>query len=195
MPRRRTPRLRGYLVRGAFSFNVKGGRCEACQGDGVRQDRDAFPARCVRALRRLPRKAVQPRNAGNAGTRARPIARCAGHDRRGGTGLLRRVCRAIARKLQTLYDVGLGYIKIGQPATTLSGGRGAASQAGNRTQPQSAVPGGTLLYSRRADNRPAHCDDVSPPARRPAAACATPATRLLVIEHNLDVDQNRGLYH
>ena len=66
-PRRSSPRLpeskmRGYTA-GRFSFNVKGGRCEKCQGEGVLQDRDAVPARRVRHVRRLPRQALQPRDA------------------------------------------------------------------------------------------------------------------------------------
>ena len=56
-------KAKGYK-KGRFSFNVKGGRCEACGGDGIIKDRDAFPAGCLCAVRGLRGKAVQPGDAG-----------------------------------------------------------------------------------------------------------------------------------
>ena len=74
-------KVRGYGP-GRFSFNVKGGRCETCEGDGCAAHRDALPARRVREVRRLPRPPLQPRHA--RGAVPRPLHRRRARDDRGG---------------------------------------------------------------------------------------------------------------
>jgi excinuclease ABC subunit A len=113
-------RARGYEA-GRFSFNVKGGRCEACQGDGVIKRGDALPARRVRALRCLQGQALQPRDLGDP-LQGQEHPGGARHDGRGCAAVLRRTVPTISQKLQTLIDVGLSYVRLGQSATTLSGG-------------------------------------------------------------------------
>ena len=85
------------------------------------QDRDALPAGRLRHLRRLPRQALQPRDAGDP-VQGQVDRRRARHDGRGGRRASSRPCRSIRDKMQTLKRVGLGYVKVGQSATTLSGG-------------------------------------------------------------------------
>ena len=111
-------RARGYDA-GRFSFNVKGGRCEACQGDGVRQIEMHFLAdvyvRCDVARKRYNRETLEIRYKG------RSIHEVLQMNVREAHAFFSAV-PAIARKLQTLLDVGLGYVQLGQSATTLSGG-------------------------------------------------------------------------
>ena len=89
----------------------------------------------------------------------------------------------LRRKLQTLYDVGLGYIKIGQPSTTLVGRRGAAGQARHRAV--QALDRPDHLYSGRADDRPARRRRAQ--ATEVLARFVDAGNTVLVIEHNLDV--------
>jgi len=112
-------RIRGYKP-GRFSFNVKGGRCEVCQGDGVKKIEMHFlpdiHVRCeVCEGRRFNRETLEItyKGANIAEVLSRTVNQAA--------ELFAEV-PAIARKLRTLQDVGMGYIQLGQSATTLSGG-------------------------------------------------------------------------
>ncbi len=112
-------RIRGYRP-GRFSFNVKGGRCEACQGDGVKRIEmqflaDVFVPCEVCKGRRFTRETLEVRFKGHS------IADVLELTIDEAAALFASV-PAIARVLQTLIDVGLGYMKLGQPAPTLSGG-------------------------------------------------------------------------
>jgi ABC-type dipeptide/oligopeptide/nickel transport system ATPase subunit len=147
MPEART---RGFRA-GRFSFNVKGGRCEACQGDGVIAIEMHFLpdvyVTCEQCKgRRYNRETLEIQY------RGRSIAEMLDLTVDQALPLLENV-PPIANKLRTLEDVGLGYIKLGQSATTLSGGEAQRvklarelSRRGNRPHP---------LHPRRADHRSA----------------------------------------
>jgi excinuclease ABC subunit A len=112
-------RVRGYRP-GRFSFNVKGGRCESCQGDGVLRIEmhflpDLFVTCEVCGGRRYNRETLEIRYKG------RTIADVLDMTVEEALGLMENVA-SVRRPLQTLHEVGLGYIHLGQPATTLSGG-------------------------------------------------------------------------
>jgi len=112
-------RVRGYSP-GRFSFNVKGGRCESCQGDGVLRIEmhflpDLFVTCEVCGGRRYNRETLEIRFKG------RTIADVLDMTVEEALGFMENVA-SVRRPLQTLYEVGLGYIHLGQPATTLSGG-------------------------------------------------------------------------
>ncbi|MCS7314941.1 MAG: excinuclease ABC subunit UvrA [Bryobacterales bacterium] len=112
-------RERGYKP-GRFSFNVKGGRCEACEGDGVKRIEmsflpDVYVTCEVCRGRRYNQETLQVKYKGYS------IADLLEATVEEALGLLANIPQ-IATKLQTLVDVGLGYIHLGQPATTLSGG-------------------------------------------------------------------------
>ena len=112
-------RIRGYKP-GRFSFNVKGGRCEACSGDGYNQIEMQFlpdvtvPCEVCNGAR-YNREALEIRWKGKniAEVLSMTVTEALEH--------FSNIPR-IRNKLQTMYDVGLGYIRLGQPATTLSGG-------------------------------------------------------------------------
>jgi len=112
-------RMRGYLP-GRFSFNVKGGRCEACHGEGYVQIEMHFlpditvPCEVCKG-KRYNREALEIHFKG------KNIAQVLDMTVEEALGFFQNF-PAIRQKLQTLYDVGLGYIRLGQPATTLSGG-------------------------------------------------------------------------
>jgi len=112
-------KMRGYRP-GRFSFNVKGGRCEACRGDGtIRIEMQFLPDVYVTCEvchgRRYNREALEIKFKGAS------IADVLDMTVDEALRFFENIPR-IRRKLQTLYDVGLGYIRLGQPATTLSGG-------------------------------------------------------------------------
>jgi excinuclease ABC subunit A len=173
-------RARGYDP-GRFSFNVKGGRCEACQGDGVTKVEMHFlPDIYVHCDachgRRYNRETLEIRYKG------RSI-----HDALGMTVSEASECfaavPAIARKLKTLADVGLGYVQLGQSATTLSGGE---AQRVKLSLELSKRETGRTLYILDEPTTGLHFHDIKlllEVLHRLRAAGNT----VVVIEHNLDV--------
>ena len=143
-------RMRGYGP-GRFSFNVKGGRCEACQGDGIITIEmhflpDVFVTCEVCGGKRYNRDTLEIQYKG------KNIAEVLDMTVLDAMGFLSSV-PPIRQKLETLRDVGLDYIHLGQSATTLVGRRGAAHQAHQgvgapRHRPHAVHPG-------RAHHRPA----------------------------------------
>jgi excinuclease ABC subunit A len=112
-------RVRGYAP-GRFSFNVKGGRCEACQGDGVLRVEmhflpDLFVTCDACGGRRFERETL------DIAYKGRNIAEILDMTVEEALRFMENV-ESVRRPLQTLHDVGLDYLKLGQPATTLSGG-------------------------------------------------------------------------
>ena len=110
---------RGYEA-GRFSFNVKGGRCEACQGDGVIKVEmhflpDVYVPCDVCHGKRYNRETLEVQYKGKNITEVLDLTVEQAHE-------FFKPVPVIARKLNTLLDVGLGYIRLGQSATTLSGG-------------------------------------------------------------------------
>ncbi len=134
---------------GRFSFNVKGGRCEACEGNGILQIEMHFcrtcmcPARCKGA--RYNRETLEVKY------KEKTISDVLNMTVEEAVVFFANQPK-IARKLQTLLDVGLGYVTLGQSATTLSGGE-AQREAGQRAGPPRHRQNG--VYPRRAHHRPA----------------------------------------
>ncbi len=176
-------RLRGYTA-GRVSFNVKGGRCENCAGDGIIKIEmhflpDVYVPCEVCHGQRYNREALEIHYKGKT------IA-----------DVLSMTCEqaleffanipAIARKLQTLVDVGLGYITLGQSATTLSGGEAQriklSSELGRR-------PTGRTLYILDEPTTGLHMADVDKLLKM-LHALVDAGNSMVVIEHNLDVIKN-----
>jgi excinuclease ABC subunit A len=133
-------RVRGY-TKGRFSFNVKGGRCEACRGDGLLRIEmhflpDLFVTCEVCGGQRYNRDTLE------ISYKGRTIADVLDMTVEEGLGFMENVA-SVRRPLQTLYDVGLGYIHLGQPATTLSGGEAQRIKLGRELSRRST---GRTLY-------------------------------------------------
>jgi excinuclease ABC subunit A len=173
-------RLRGYRP-GRFSFNVKGGRCEACHGDGIiRIEMNFLPDVYVPCEEckgsRYNRETLDVRYKGKsiADVLDMTIAEAA--------GFFEHIPK-INRKLQTLYDVGLGYIKLGQPATTLSGGEAQRVKLATELSRRS---NGRTLYILDEPTTGLHKDDIKRLLLILDRLVETGNT-VVVIEHNLDV--------
>lgn len=176
-------KLRGYSA-GRFSFNVKGGRCENCAGDGIIKIEmhflpDVYVPCEVCHGKRYNREALEIHYKGKTIS-----------------DVLEMTCEqaleffgnvpGIARKLQTLVDVGLGYIALGQSATTLSGGE---AQRIKLSTELSRRPTGRTLYILDEPTTGLHMADVDKLLHM-LHALVDAGNSMVVIEHNLDVIKN-----
>ena len=173
-------KVRGYGP-GRFSFNVKGGRCETCEGDGSRRIEmhflpDVYVKCDVCHGRRYNRDTLE------VGYRGRSIADVLEMTVEEGLEFLGAV-PVLRRKLETLRDVGLGYIHLGQSATTLSGGE---AQRVKLATELSRVATGRTLYVLDEPTTGLHFEDVRV-LLDVLQALVERGNTVLVIEHHLDV--------
>lgn len=173
-------KMRGYGT-GRFSFNVKGGRCEACQGDGIIKIEmhflpDIFVPCEVCKGHRYNRETLEVKYKGKS------IYDVLEMTVEEGLSFFSNLPR-LARRLQTLYDVGLGYVKIGQPATTLSGGE---AQRVKLAAELSKRPTGRTLYILDEPTTGLHTADVHK-LIEVLRKLSEDGNTIIVIEHNLDV--------
>lgn len=173
-------KVRGYAP-GRFSFNVKGGRCEACSGDGtLKIEMNFLPDVYVECETchgaRYNRETLEVRYKGKtvADVLAMPISEAAEFFA---------AVPAIARHLNTLVDVGLGYVRLGQSATTLSGGEAQRVKLASELQKRSS---GRTVYVLDEPTTGLHFEDI----RRlldVLQGLVDKGNTVIVIEHNLDV--------
>ena len=173
-------RMRGYQP-GRFSFNVKGGRCEACQGDGLIQIEmhflpDVYVTCDVCKGKRYNRETLEIKYKGAS------IAEVLNMTVEEALRFFENVPR-IKEKLQTLYDVGLGYIKLGQSATTLSGGEAQRVKLSRELSRRST---GRTLYILDEPTTGLHFADIQQ-LLDVLHRLRDAGNTVLVIEHNLDV--------
>lgn len=173
-------KMRGYS-NGRFSFNVKGGRCEACEGDGIKKIEMHFlpdiyvPCEVCKG-KRYNRETLEVKYKGKNIYDVLEMTVEEGmhffevHDK-------------IYRKLKTLYDVGLGYIKIGQPATTLSGGEAQRVKLATELSKRAT---GKTVYILDEPTTGLHTADVHK-LIDVLQKLTDGGNTVLVIEHNLDV--------
>ena len=173
-------KLRGYQ-KGRFSFNVAGGRCEACQGDGVLKIEmhfltDVYVPCEVCKGKRYNKETLEVKYKGKS------IADVLDMTVEEALEFFANVPR-IKQKIQTLYDVGLGYIKLGQPSTTLSGGEAQRIKLATEL---SKRPTGKTLYILDEPTTGLHIADVHRLVDILQRLVDTGNT-IVVIEHNLDL--------
>ncbi|MEH6469388.1 MAG: excinuclease ABC subunit UvrA, partial [Porticoccus sp.] len=173
-------RSRGYKP-GRFSFNVKGGRCEACQGDGVTKVEmhflpDIYVPCDVCKSKRYNRETLEIRYKGK---NIHEVLEMTVEDAREFFDAI----PSISRKLQTLMDVGLSYIKLGQSATTLSGGE---AQRVKLSKELSKRDTGKTLYILDEPTTGLHFHDIQQ-LLTVLHRLRNHGNTVVVIEHNLDV--------
>ena len=171
---------RGYSA-GRFSFNVKGGRCEACQGDGVIKVEmhflpDVYVPCDVCHGNRYNRETLEIQYKGKSITEVLGMTVEEAHE-------FFKPVPAIARKLQTLLDVGLGYIRLGQSATTLSGGE---AQRVKLSLELSKRDTGRTLYILDEPTTGLHFHDIDL-LLKVIHRLRDQGNTVVIIEHNLDV--------
>jgi len=173
-------RLRGYLP-GRFSFNVKGGRCEHCKGDGILKIEMQFlpdvyvPCEVCKG-KRYNREALEIHYKG------RSIADVLEMTIDEALDFFRPV-PAVKAKLQTLFDVGLGYVHLGQPATTLSGGEAQRVKLATELSKRAT---GRTVYVLDEPTTGLHMADVEK-LLQVLHRLVDAGNTVIVIEHNLDV--------
>jgi excinuclease ABC subunit A len=173
-------KVRGYKP-GRFSFNVRGGRCEACKGDGtIKIEMHFLPDVYVPCEtchgRRYNKETLEVRFKG------RSIADVLEMSVEEALGFFAKIPK-IRRRLQTLHDVGLDYVKLGQPATTLSGGE---AQRVKLAAELSKVATGRTLYILDEPTTGLHFADIEK-LLEVLQRLVDAGNTVLVIEHNLDV--------
>ncbi|KHF35091.1 UvrABC system protein A [Paenibacillus sp. P1XP2] len=173
-------KIRGYK-KGRFSFNVKGGRCEACRGDGIIKIEmhflpDVYVPCEVCKGKRYNRETLEVKYKGKS------IADVLEMTVEDATEFFKNIPK-IHRKLQTLLDVGLGYITLGQPATTLSGGEAQRVKLASELYRRST---GKTMYILDEPTTGLHVDDIDR-LLTVLHRLVDSGESVLVIEHNLDV--------
>jgi len=173
-------KVRGYK-KGRFSFNVKGGRCEACRGDGIIKIEmhflpDVYVPCEVCDGKRYNRETLDVEYKG------KNIADILDMRIEEALDFFQNIPR-LKRKLQTIYDVGLGYIKLGQPATTLSGGEAQRVKLASELHKRS---NGKTFYILDEPTTGLHADDIQR-LLKVLQRLVENGDTVLVIEHNLDV--------
>lgn len=173
-------KVRGYK-KGRFSFNVKGGRCEACSGDGIIKIEmhflpDVYVPCEVCHGKRYNRETLDVKYKGKS------IADVLEMTVEDSLEYFKNLPR-IERKVQTLLDVGLGYMKLGQPATTLSGGEAQRVKLASELYRRST---GRTLYILDEPTTGLHTDDIDR-LLKVLQRLVDNGDTVLVIEHNLDV--------
>ena len=173
-------RSRGYTS-GRFSFNVKGGRCEACEGDGLKRIEmhflpDVYVKCDVCGGKRYNRDTLDIRYKGKSISEVLEMTVEEGLSFFDGQPKIR-------RKLEALFDVGLGYIKIGQPSTTMSGGE---AQRVKLATELSRRPTGRTVYVLDEPTTGLHTHDVAKLIEI-LQRLADAGNTVIVIEHNLDL--------
>ncbi|WP_248929469.1 excinuclease ABC subunit UvrA [Paenibacillus hamazuiensis] len=173
-------KVRGYK-KGRFSFNVKGGRCEACRGDGIIKIEmhflpDVYVPCEVCKGKRYNRETLEIRYKG------KNIAEVLEMTIEDACEFFKNVPR-IHRKLSTLLDVGLGYMNLGQPATTLSGGEAQRVKLAAELYRRST---GKTIYILDEPTTGLHIDDIDR-LLKVLHRLVENGESVLVIEHNLDV--------
>ena len=173
-------KMRGFTA-SRFSFNVKGGRCEACQGDGIICIEmhflpDVYVPCEVCKGRRYNRETLEVKYKGKSIYDVLEMTAEEGLD-------FFRDIPKLARRLQTLNDVGLGYVKIGQPATTLSGGE---AQRVKLATELSKRPTGKTIYILDEPTTGLHIADVHK-LIDVLQRLVDSGNTVVVIEHNLDL--------
>ena len=173
-------KIRGYKA-GRFSFNVKGGRCEGCEGDGVKKIEmnflpDVYVLCDVCGGKRYNRETLEVHYKGKS------ISDVLEMTVEEALSLFSELPR-LQRKLQTLYDVGLGYIRLGQQATTLSGGE---AQRVKLSTELSKIGTGKTLYILDEPTTGLHFEDIRM-LLSVLNKLVDKGNTVIVIEHNLDV--------
>ena len=172
---------RGYTP-GHFSFNVPGGRCETCQGGRHGHRRDAVSGRRRAGLRGVQGHALQEQHPRSALPRAEHSRGPATH-REGGAVVLRRRAAVVQRSCKVLADVGLGYLRLGQSATTLSGGEAQRVKLAGHLA-EAACQNTLFIFDEPTTGL--HFDDIAKLLDAFERLIHNGAS-VLIIEHNLEV--------